>query len=240
MGEQFSLEKNQEERDSVVGRCLKPGDFNNLGTLLLSRSRHSVARVDLKEACRISTSENRSLLTTRILKTKSAARSSITARAIKAFLIEFVYARKGKHVCNNTLQSADSAGEIGRLKDYFWKLPLSAIDPPHSRSWLSKRNASVIRIKGWLSNKHRGPPASTGDSLGTRQPSLQWYREYSRSENENPAGVRAALFLLLWSRGTRPNAVEREPRHLPAVQDNYLREIGSRAGFRGGKQKNAA
>lgn len=39
-------------------------------------------------------------------------------------------------------------------------------------------------------------------------------------------------------RGTFERGSNARPRHLQPLQDNYLRQIGSRLGFRGGKQKN--
>lgn len=84
-----------------------------------------ISLADLKSSFEYSTFQNRSLLTTRILKTKSSCSQFNYARAIKPFLIGFVHAKKGNRVHNNTPQSLDSAGEIAPLKDYSWKLPLS-------------------------------------------------------------------------------------------------------------------
>ena len=78
-----------------------------------------ISLVDLKSSFEYSTFQNRSLLTTRILKTKSSCSQFNYARAIKPFLIGFVHAKKGNRVHNNTPQSLDSAGEIAPLKDYF-------------------------------------------------------------------------------------------------------------------------
>lgn len=103
-------------------------DFNNNNTwnkISHCHDQSHLSLVDLKSSFEYSTFQNRSLLTTRILKTKSSCSQFNYARAIKPFLIGFVHAKKGNRVHNNTPQSLDSAAEIAPLKDYFWKFPLS-------------------------------------------------------------------------------------------------------------------